>query len=288
MKSNFEKAAQAWEDANLSNDFIFSKVMLDPQICLEVIRRVLPDLHVNRIQMPNAQQELRPASNSKSVRFDIYTTDNNNNHYDIEMQIANRHNLMKRARYYQSMLSLSSYDQGEGYEEADRSYVIFFCNFDPLNLGLQKYTVHRHVDEHPDFIIDDGTTNIFLDVSSLKHEVNPKLQQLMNVIAQRPVANNDEFIVQLRQRITKVKQSVKWKEDFIMLSLYEMDQRHDLKVAREQGMQKGMQQGIKQGNIQGMIQVLRSQGQSDADIKQQLMKQFHFAAKDIDQALQNL
>lgn len=35
---------QKWEDAGLSNDFVFSKVMIDPKICQEVIQRVLPEL----------------------------------------------------------------------------------------------------------------------------------------------------------------------------------------------------------------------------------------------------
>ncbi|MCZ2464951.1 hypothetical protein [Limosilactobacillus vaginalis] len=35
---------QKSEDAGLSNDFVFSKVMIDPKICQEVIQRVLPEL----------------------------------------------------------------------------------------------------------------------------------------------------------------------------------------------------------------------------------------------------
>lgn len=40
---------QKWEDAGLSNDFVFSKVMIDPKICQEVIQRVLPELKIDHI-----------------------------------------------------------------------------------------------------------------------------------------------------------------------------------------------------------------------------------------------
>ncbi|WP_283578285.1 hypothetical protein [Limosilactobacillus reuteri] len=35
-----------WEAADLTDDYIFNKVMLDYDICLEVLRRILPDLHI--------------------------------------------------------------------------------------------------------------------------------------------------------------------------------------------------------------------------------------------------
>lgn len=77
-----------WEMAGLADDYIFNKVMLDYDICLEVLRRILPDLHIKKIKLPNNQQEFAVAPDAKAVRFDIYTTDEQGNHYDIEMQLT--------------------------------------------------------------------------------------------------------------------------------------------------------------------------------------------------------
>lgn len=85
-----------WEMAGLADDYIFNKVMLDYDICLEVLRRILPDLHIKKIKLPNNQQEFTVAPDAKAVRFDIYTTDEQGNHYDIEMQVADHHNIAKR------------------------------------------------------------------------------------------------------------------------------------------------------------------------------------------------
>ena len=89
-KSNLEKR---WEEAGLTDDFIFSKVFLDPQITLELLRRIFPELVIKDIKVLNSQQEIKSTYDAKSVRFDIYIEDRDNNHYDIEMQVADHHNL---------------------------------------------------------------------------------------------------------------------------------------------------------------------------------------------------
>lgn len=39
-----------WEELELSNDFIFGKVMSNPKICKELLERILPDLTIDRIE----------------------------------------------------------------------------------------------------------------------------------------------------------------------------------------------------------------------------------------------
>lgn len=36
------KYATDWEEIGLSNDFIFGKVMSDPELCKELLERILP------------------------------------------------------------------------------------------------------------------------------------------------------------------------------------------------------------------------------------------------------
>ncbi|GGI63406.1 Rpn family recombination-promoting nuclease/putative transposase [Limosilactobacillus caviae] len=213
-----------WDDADLTDDYIFNKVMLDKEICLELLRRILPDLNIKDIQYPNNQQELSLAPDAKAVRFDIYTTDERNNHYDIEMQVVNEHNLAKRIRYYQAASTMEAYDKGKTYDFADDSYVIFFCNFDPFNLGFQCYTLHKHIDNAPEHIIRDGQTDILFNIPSTNHDVTPKMQAVLDMIAQRNIEEPDAFVVKLRERMRKVKQNRKWRAEYMRLSMYEMDQ----------------------------------------------------------------
>lgn len=219
--------------AGLSDDYIFNKVMLDYDICLEVLRRILPDLHIKKIKLPNNQQEFIVAPDAKAVRFDIYTTDEQGNHYDIEMQVADHHNIAKRIRYYQTASSMEAYDKGQPYEQADDSYVIFFCNFDPFQLGQQRYVLHKHIDEIPEQIIEDGQTDILFNVPSLRHDVDPKMQAFLDMIAQREVEATDPLVVKLKERIAVVKRNRKWRSEYMRRSVYEMDQEMREKKIRE-------------------------------------------------------
>lgn len=63
--NRIERAARAWARAGLENDFVFSKVMSDPAICLAVIRSILPDLTIRRLVLPKTQQEVNPTSDAK-------------------------------------------------------------------------------------------------------------------------------------------------------------------------------------------------------------------------------
>lgn len=222
-----------WEMAGLADDYIFNKVMLDYDICLEVLRRILPDLHIKKIKLPNNQQEFAVAPDAKAVRFDIYTTDEQGNHYDIEMQVADHHNIAKRIRYYQTASSMEAYDKGQPYEQADDSYVIFFCNFDPFQLGQQRYVLHKHIDEIPEQIIEDGQTDILFNVPSLRHDVDPKMQAFLDMIAQRKVEATDPLVVKLKERMAIVKRNRKWRSEYMRRSVYEMDQEMREKKIRE-------------------------------------------------------
>ena len=169
----------------------------------------------------------------KAVRFDIYTTDEQGNHYDIEMQVSDPHNIAKRIRYYQTASSMEAYDKGQPYEQADDSYVIFFCNFDPFQLGQQRYVLHKHIDEITEQIIEDGQTDILFNVPSLRHDVDPKMQAFLDMIAQRKVEATDPLVVKLKERIAVVKRNRKWRSEYMRRSVYEMDQEMREKKIRE-------------------------------------------------------
>lgn len=213
-----------WEDAGLTDDYVFNKVMLDHDICLEVLQRILPELHIKKIKILNSQQEFTVAPDAKAVRFDIYTTDENGNHYDIEMQVADKHNIAKRIHYYQSVSAIESYEKGQNYAQANDSYVIFFCNFDPFGFDLQRYDLHKHIDQKPEAIIEDGTTDILFNVPSKRHDVDPKIQVFLDMIARRRVEEDDEFVVKLKKRMHKVKLNREWRAEYMRLSMFEMDQ----------------------------------------------------------------
>lgn len=98
---------------------MFGKVMLDAELCKELLQRILPDLEIDHIEYPEAQKSIRAGVDAKSVRLNVYVRDGKGTIYDIEMQVANTRELPKRSRYYQSMIDLQLIDKGQYYKKLE-------------------------------------------------------------------------------------------------------------------------------------------------------------------------
>lgn len=274
-------AQEKWERAGLANDFVFNKVMLDKEITLETLRRILPNLHIRRIKNISSQQEFISSHNAKGVRLDIYAEDTQNNHFDIEMQIINNHNLPERIRFYHSNLAMNCYEKGQNYIAADNSYVIFLCCFDPFGFGKQQYKIKRLICEHEDYPYNDGEYTYAFDITSLRKEVNPKLQRFFNVIMNRKVVADDNFIVQLKQRITFVKQNREWRREFMQRSLYEMDIENYIEQANQRLKQaEQVEQREKMRGIHNLVQSLGEVGVANNVIKQKLIEHYQLSEEE--------
>ena len=52
-----KEALKKWERAGISEDFIFGKVMRNyPDLCLELLQEILPDLEIESIRYPETQK----------------------------------------------------------------------------------------------------------------------------------------------------------------------------------------------------------------------------------------
>lgn len=136
---NMETKRTKWEELSISNDFLFGKVMQNPELCKELLQRILPDLNIERIEYPELQKSINMDMDARSVRLDVYVKDEKEVVYDIEMQVSHTKELPKRSRYYQSMIDLQLIDKGQLYDELKRSYVIFICPFDLYGKGAYLY-----------------------------------------------------------------------------------------------------------------------------------------------------
>ena len=144
---------ESWESLGISNDFLFGKIMRDPQLCRELLERILPDLEILRIEYPEAQKSIRNDVDAKSVRLDVYVRDDKGTVYDIEMQAVNTYELPKRSRYYSSMIDLQLIDKGVTYKKLNNSYVIFICPFDIFHEGRHIYTFENRCKEKPELLL---------------------------------------------------------------------------------------------------------------------------------------
>ncbi|MCI1975400.1 MAG: hypothetical protein LKJ51_05720 [Limosilactobacillus sp.] len=131
--------------------------------------------------------------------------------------------------------------------------MIFFCCFDPFGLGEQRYDVRRIIENYPNYAYQDQEKSVFFDITSHRKTVGPKLQNVLDLIANRKLDEEDDFIIKLKKRISFVKQNQEWRREYMLRTLYEMDIENKL----EEGLKQGHEEGLKQGHEEGLKQGIK-------------------------------
>ncbi|MFQ7289595.1 MAG: Rpn family recombination-promoting nuclease/putative transposase [Lacrimispora saccharolytica] len=230
-----------WDSLGLSNDFLFGKVMSDPELCKELLGLILPELQIDRIEYPELQKPIRPDVDARSVRLDVYVKDNKNTVYDIEMQTVNTGELPKRSRYYQGMIDLQLIDTGQSYKKLNHSYVIFICLADIFGLGLHKYTFENICLENTSLKLKDGAVKIFLNTESSREDVSDGLRSFLDYVAGRKAENS--YVQKLENAVREAKQNREWRHEYMTLLMRDLEN-------LEKGREEGRKEGIKEGKIQ--------------------------------------
>jgi predicted transposase/invertase (TIGR01784 family) len=209
--------------------------MQNLEICKELLQMILPDLKIERIEMPQLQKGIDISKSAHGVRLDVYVFDENRTIYDLEMQMVNTKNLEKRIRYYSSLNDLQLLDKGENYEKLRKSYVIFICLFDLFGAGRHIYTFKNTCQEDKSIILNDGAERIFLNTEGKLMDISEGLKAFLDFVAGRKTAYS--FVDKLEEAMNKIKQNEKWRKDYMTLLMRDH-------ANREQGRQEGIRQGI--------------------------------------------
>ena len=228
------------EELRFTDDFMFCRVMKNPDLCKGVIERLL-GIKVERIEYPELQKEIRPYYSAHGVRMDVYVKDSDRI-FDIEMQTTIPEDLPRRMRYYQSMIDIDSLIAGSEYEALKESYVIFLCTKDPFGLGLPVYTFSTVCREKNDFTLNDGINKLFFNASAFASEKNLEIKGFLGYLCSgRP---SDYLTEDIDRRVERLKINEIFRSDYMMdaLPLYD---------ARQAGLKEGMALGEAKGLLAG-------------------------------------
>ena len=91
-----ERKWKSYEELELSDDFMFAKVMQNKMLCKELLELIM-GFPIADIVYLEEQKTLDVAANAKSVRMDVYAADENHTIYDIEMQTGKKSIFRKEA-----------------------------------------------------------------------------------------------------------------------------------------------------------------------------------------------
>lgn len=242
---------ELWESLTLSNDFMFSKVMRDKEICRETLE-ILLDKKIGEITYIDNQKTIDINYDAKSVRLDVYVEDENRI-YNIEMQVVNKKDLAKRSRYYQSMIDLNAIEKGEIYRDLKESIVIFICKFDPFGEGLSKYTFENICNENKELYLKDGTSKVFFNTKDYYKERSEDAKSFLEYIEKEKL-NENNFVKKIEQKIRNIKENKEWRAEFMTILMREQEiARDNFEKGMAEGVVKGRQEGREEGIAEGVV-----------------------------------
>ncbi len=250
---------QRWENLKISNDFMFAKVMRNPELCKGMLERLL-GITIDHIEYPEEQKVIDIAKDSKSVRLDVYLKDGKGTVYNIEIQTSSNRNLPKRTRYYSGMIDLNAIEKGADYSELPKSFVIFICTFDAFGKGLWRYTFENICIEDPEVSLNDETYKVFFNTRGIRGNISQETKNILKFIENN--TTQDDFTEKLAQEVQRVKENKEWQVEYMTLLMREREK---------------YKEGIAEGEIKGAIETYKEVGFSFQETVYRIAEKFAFS-----------
>ena len=167
-----------WEDLDITDDFIFTRVMRNKRLCRTLLEMILK-VKVGKIKFLTSHHAIQIDPNAKGIIMDVYLKDENKV-INVEMQASNYGDLPRRARYYQAAADIDTTPKGSEYSDLKQNYVIFICTFDPFDKNFPRYTFQYTCQETDHQLkLEDGSLRIFLNTATEELDnLDQKLQAL--------------------------------------------------------------------------------------------------------------
>ena len=248
-------------------DFVFKRIFGNenhPNVLISFLNAVLNP--VDPIKSASLKDTTIEKSHleDKYSRLDVKAITNKGEHINIEIQLKDEYNMIKRSLYYWSKLYEGQLENGENYQKLSRTICINLLDFDLLNHD-KFHSVYRLKDCETNEELTDVMELHFIELKKMKdvkrvEEVKTKLEAWLYFINQP----DSELVQELEKVEIEIKEA---KAELIRLSgdrkereRYEkrresrLNEISALSYAEEKGIQKGIEKGVKQGLEQGAKQ----------------------------------
>ena len=237
---------KAWEDLTFTDDFMFSQVMKNKEICKEVVETIL-GIKVGRIEFLTSQYEIEIDPEAKTIAMDVYLRDEKKI-INVEMQTGHRLELPKRSRYYQAASDIDNTPPSGLYSEMRDNYVIFICTFDPFLQGKAFYKFENIcLNKDKPLRLNDGTYKIFLNTAAEDLTLlDPELKLFYDYI--RRGTADSTLTEKINSSITELKENRETRRKYMTYTTRIAEAKSE---AREEGIKYGIAIGEKAGEERG-------------------------------------
>ena len=256
-----------FQNLNLSDDFLFAKVMEDETVLRPVVEKIL-GIRIREMTIVQSQRMIEIEPDSKGIRLDIMADDVEGSRYSIEMQNENEYNIGKRSRYYHSMMDLDLLEKGKKYHQLQKNIVIFICTFQAfVRSGRHRYLFEKRCIQEPELTLSDGVTTVILSTKGTKKDIDEEMVAFLRYVedSREEVADQSEssLVKLIHEKVRAVKQSKVREAEYMKLQERDRDnfqrgRKEGLLEGRSQGKCEGLREGKRQGELLNVIQMTRA------------------------------
>ena len=252
------------ENINLSDFVLFLSVMKERRAYQNTISIIMdePDIQIREVKV---EQVILNKSGKRAIRLDAWAVSEDERQFNMEMENhSGADSIPKRSRFYQGLIDTPFLKSGKKtkYKQLPSTVIIFITQEDIFKRDLAKYTFTERCKEFDDLELGDGTTKIFLNMTSKNgsKELISLLQYMKNTDINNPeILVKDERIVELDSIVTEVKNSEEWED--VSMNIYEQGIARGIedgrKIGIEEGRKEGIERGIKEGREKGIKEGIR-------------------------------
>ena len=248
-RNNLQTVLPEGYEFNLSDFALFMSVMKVKEAYEDVLSIILDEADL-KLKEVKVEQVVLNKSGKRAIRLDAWAQDVQHRQFDMEMQNdTDGDDVRKRSRFYQGMIDTPILKSGKKtrYKHLPSATIIFITQEDIFGKDLAMYTFSEQCEEVPNLSLEDGTSKIFLNMTSKngRAELISLLQYMKHTtLNNENVTVKDKRILDLDAIVKEVKQSEEWED--VRMNILEI------------GMAKGKELGLEEGRIKTLIENVES------------------------------
>ena len=289
LKMEKEKVLES-EKINLSDFVLFLSVMKEKRAYQNALSIIMeePDIQIREVKV---EQVILNQCGKRAIRLDAWAVSEDERQFNMEMENhSGSDSIPKRSRFYQGLIDTPYLKSGKKtkYKQLPSTVIIFITQEDIFKRDLAKYAFTEKCKEVEDLELGDGTTKIFLNMTSKNgsKELISLLQYMRYTDINNPeIIVKDKRIIELDNIVTEVKSSEEWES--VSMNIFEQGiargiedgRKIGIELGRKEGIEKGIKEGIKEG-IRIFVEDQTEEKFSKEKIFEKLQKRFSLSEEE--------
>lgn len=203
---NYKDRLAKIRELNLTSD-LFSSIVFEDHLAVQDVLRILTGISDLRVLRTEPQRSYRNLYGHSSI-LDVWAEDSQERQYNIELQIAEDEDHLKRSRFIQSRIDSRVLGTGASYADLPDLYLIFITEKDFLNTQSGCSEIVRMI-KGTNREISNGVHEIYANLAfpASKAEQTALLKYIKNTTTD--YAPYKEKFVNLRKRVAYLKEEEK-------------------------------------------------------------------------------